>query len=94
MVGNARGELAEHTTLGTAAAGDREQRGGPNPTHALFGKHGQTLIEVLDEEGTSIGVRRFGEGGSADILGINPNTLRSRMKKLGLGGARDYRSKD
>jgi transcriptional regulator with GAF, ATPase, and Fis domain len=36
----------------------------------------------------------YGEGGSADILGINPNTLRSRMKKLGLGGARDYRSKD
>jgi formate hydrogenlyase transcriptional activator len=39
------------------------------------------------------GGKLYGEGGSADILGINPNTLRSRMKKLGLGGARSYRSK-
>ena len=39
------------------------------------------------------GGKLYGAGGSADILGINPNTLRSRMKKLGLGGARDYRSK-
>ena len=38
------------------------------------------------------GGKLYGEGGSADLLGINPNTLRSRMKKLGLGGARDYRS--
>jgi transcriptional regulator with GAF, ATPase, and Fis domain len=35
----------------------------------------------------------YGPGGSADLLGVNPNTLRSRMKKLGLGGARDYRSR-
>jgi transcriptional regulator with GAF, ATPase, and Fis domain len=39
------------------------------------------------------GGKLYGEGGSADLLGINPNTLRSRMKKLGLGGARDYRSR-
>ncbi len=35
--------------------------------------------------------RLYGDGGAAEILGINPNTLRSRMKKLGLGGARAYR---
>jgi transcriptional regulator with GAF, ATPase, and Fis domain len=35
----------------------------------------------------------YGTGGAAELLGINPNTLRSRMKKLGLGGARDYRFK-
>jgi transcriptional regulator with GAF, ATPase, and Fis domain len=34
----------------------------------------------------------YGPGGCADLLGVNPNTLRSRMKKLGLGGARDFRS--
>ena len=34
----------------------------------------------------------YGPGGSADLLGVNPNTLRSRMKKLGLGGARDFRA--
>jgi len=26
-----------------------------------------------------------GPGGAADLLGINPNTLRSRMRKLGIG---------
>ncbi|MCP4659171.1 MAG: sigma-54-dependent Fis family transcriptional regulator, partial [bacterium] len=35
----------------------------------------------------------YGPGGSAELLGINPNTLRSRMKKLGLGGARSFGSK-
>ncbi len=35
----------------------------------------------------------YGKGGAAEILGLNPNTLRSRMKKLGLGGARDFSSK-
>jgi len=39
------------------------------------------------------GGKLYGEGGAADILGINPSTLRSRMKKLGLGGARKHRIK-
>ena len=34
----------------------------------------------------------YGEGGCAELLGLNPNTLRSRMQKHGLGGARDHRS--
>ena len=34
----------------------------------------------------------YGENGAAAILGINPNTLRSRMKKLGLGGAKSHRA--
>mgnify|MGYP001826998692 CR=1 FL=1 len=38
------------------------------------------------------GGKLYGPGGSAELLGINPNTLRSRMKKLGLGGARSYRT--
>jgi transcriptional regulator with GAF, ATPase, and Fis domain len=33
----------------------------------------------------------YGPGGAASLLGINPSTLRSRMRKLGLGGARDHR---
>lgn len=33
----------------------------------------------------------YGPRGAADLLEINPNTLRSRMKKLGLGGARSFR---
>lgn len=33
----------------------------------------------------------YGQYGAAELLDINPNTLRSRMKKLGLGGARSFR---
>ncbi len=33
----------------------------------------------------------YGQHGAAALLDINPNTLRSRMKKLGLGGARSFR---
>lgn len=33
----------------------------------------------------------YGQFGAAELLDINPNTLRSRMKKLGLGGARSFR---
>ncbi len=33
----------------------------------------------------------YGPQGAAELLDINPNTLRSRMKKLGLGGARSFR---
>jgi transcriptional regulator with GAF, ATPase, and Fis domain len=39
------------------------------------------------------GGKLYGPGGSAELLGINPNTLRSRMKKLGLGGARQHRGR-
>ena len=37
------------------------------------------------------GGRVYGDGGAAAILGINASTLRSRMKKLGLGGAKEHR---
>jgi transcriptional regulator with GAF, ATPase, and Fis domain len=37
--------------------------------------------------------RLYGEGGAAQLLELNPSTLRSRMLKLGLGGARDHRSR-
>jgi formate hydrogenlyase transcriptional activator len=31
------------------------------------------------------GGRIYGEGGAAEILGLPPTTLQSRMKKLGVG---------
>jgi transcriptional regulator with GAF, ATPase, and Fis domain len=34
--------------------------------------------------------RLYGKGGAAELLGINGSTLYSRMKKLGLGGARSF----
>ena len=39
------------------------------------------------------GGKVYGAGGAAELLDINPNTLRSRMKKLGLGGARSFRAR-
>jgi DNA-binding protein Fis len=30
------------------------------------------------------GGRTHGSGGAGELLGINPNTLRSKMKKLGI----------
>ncbi len=43
----------------------------------LFSKHIRT---VLKQTKGKVG----GEGGAAELLGINPNTLRSRMRKLGI----------
>ena len=58
----------------------------------------QPLVSLVEMERRHIqralrhtGGKLYGEDGAAAILGINPNTLRSRMKKLGLGGARSYR---
>ena len=39
------------------------------------------------------GGKLWGPGGAAELLGLNPSTLQSRMKKLGLGGARDHRAR-
>lgn len=37
--------------------------------------------------------RIYGEGGTAAMLGLKPSTLQSRMKKLGLGTAREWKKK-
>lgn len=47
----------------------------------------QHIERVLRATGGQI----YGPRGAAALLEINPNTLRSRMKKLGLGGARSFR---
>jgi transcriptional regulator with GAF, ATPase, and Fis domain len=35
-----------------------------------------------------VGRKVSGKGGAAEVLGINPNTLRHRMRKLGIGFGR------
>jgi DNA-binding NtrC family response regulator len=40
----------------------------------------QHIRKILDRTGGKI----HGPGGAADLLGINPSTLRNRMKKLGI----------
>ncbi|UCH98629.1 MAG: sigma-54-dependent Fis family transcriptional regulator, partial [Candidatus Aminicenantes bacterium] len=38
------------------------------------------IRKILDRTGGKI----HGPGGAADLLGINPSTLRNRMKRLGI----------
>ncbi len=55
----------------------------------------QTLEEVernyISEVLGACGGRIAGAGGAADVLGLHPNTLRSRMKKLGVAASRTTR---
>ncbi len=71
--------------------------GGSNPT-AIAPSNGGPLLTLQEMERRHIeralqstDGKISGKGGAAEILGINPNTLRSRMKKLGLGGGRGFR---
>jgi transcriptional regulator with GAF, ATPase, and Fis domain len=65
----------------------------PSPTPAtteivtLEEMERQHISRALNHTGGKL----YGDGGAAELLGINPNTLRSRMKKLGLGGARSFK---
>lgn len=68
----------------TSAAAPRADDGAPATLEDLERSHIDRVLRLTNG-------RLYGEGGAAEILGINPNTLRSRMKKLGLGGARAYR---
>jgi transcriptional regulator with GAF, ATPase, and Fis domain len=70
----------------------RSGRAEPRPrakdeTPTLLAVERLHIQEVLKLTGGKL----YGEGGAAQILGINPSTLRSRMKKLGLGGAKSHR---
>ncbi len=58
--------------------GAEAERGGFPTLDEVMSKHIQLALEQTRG-------RIYGPGGAADLLGINPNTLRSRMKKLGLG---------
>lgn len=51
------------------------------PLEIVIRRH---IEDVLERSGGRIS----GAGGAADLLGLNPSTLRGRMRKLGLGPAR------
>ena len=54
----------------------------------------RSLDELVSEHITQTLARTRGKingkDGAAAMMGVNPSTLRSRMQKLGLGGARDH----
>jgi len=45
------------------------------------------ILNALERTGGKV----YGKGGAAELLDLNANTLASRMRKLGLGGARQHR---
>jgi transcriptional regulator with GAF, ATPase, and Fis domain len=50
------------------------------PAKGLEAMERDHILKILQETGWKI----EGEGGAASILGLHPNTLRSRIKKLGI----------
>ncbi|HEX9592850.1 MAG TPA: sigma 54-interacting transcriptional regulator [bacterium] len=95
--GNVR-ELVNHLERATILAGRGDLAVGevrPAPPAPSATEGLQTLETVerryIDRVLRATGGKIYGPGGAAEILGINGSTLASRMRKLGLGGARDYR---
>ena len=85
----------ERLTLTPAPAG-RELPAQP-PVRSKAPTDFPTLTE-LEREHIKAALQRtegrvHGERGAAKLLGLHPNTLASRMKKLGLGGAKDFRGR-
>ena len=74
----------EHLTFGHIididAPSYRWAPGGVQETQRLDELEARHIEAVLDK----VGRRVSGKGGAADLLGINPNTLRHRMRKLGI----------
>jgi len=75
-----QGDTAAATSRGTAGTGQE-----PLPTLSqVERRHIRRVLQLTNG-------KIYGDDGAASILGINPNTLRSRMKKLDLGGAKNHR---
>jgi transcriptional regulator with GAF, ATPase, and Fis domain len=73
--------------LGTAPAADPTPRVGPPPVpspDAPFATLDQAMSMHLEAALTKTGGQVEGAGGAAKLLGINPHTLRARMRKLGV----------
>jgi len=73
----------DHGEPGTATPGVAE-KASLVTLEEMERRHIRAALEATDG-------KIYGEDGAAAVLAINPNTLRSRMRKLGLGGARDFR---
>ena len=51
-----------------------------NPVRSLQEIERESILKVLEETAWRI----EGKNGAADILGLNPSTLRGRMRKFGI----------
>ncbi len=67
---------------------------GPAPVSGRSGEDGAirpldaVIVEHIERALASVGGRIEGPDGAASLLGINPHTLRARMRKLGIDWAR------
>jgi len=64
----------EERTGASSAAGPEDK---PLELDAVVSSHIRRVLEMADG-------RVHGKGGAAELLGINPSTLRYRMKQLGI----------
>ncbi|PIU79997.1 MAG: AAA family ATPase [Nitrospirae bacterium CG06_land_8_20_14_3_00_70_43] len=93
--GNVR-ELVNHLERATILAGPGERAIDEAPPAAPVAREGFATLaarerDYIDRVLRATGGKIYGPGGAAELLGIHGSTLASRMRKLGLGGARDYR---
>ncbi len=58
------------------------------PSAARIPTLDEAVTEHIERALASVGGRIEGQGGAAELLGINPHTLRARMRKLGIDWAR------
>jgi len=75
--------------LAVAPRSDGERAAAPPPREEPNGANGSgsldaAMVRTIEEALRATGGRIEGAGGAADRLGINPHTLRSRMRKLGV----------
>jgi transcriptional regulator with GAF, ATPase, and Fis domain len=84
----ARASIGDGAANGGAGASGANEGGGSDDTNVSLEAMEKRHIErTLARTGGRI----YGAGGAAERLGLPPSTLRSRMERLGLGGARDFR---
>lgn len=83
LIQNRSGALSFETLPAAHAQADHEvpRKSGPNPNVlSLQEINSRHIRQALEMAGGKIN----GPGGAAQILGLNPSTLRARMKKLGI----------
>jgi transcriptional regulator with GAF, ATPase, and Fis domain len=68
--------------------GREEAQGGPAPEAGGLRTLDEASSDHIRRALSATGGKIHGPGGAAELLGINPNTLRSRMKKLGIAHKR------
>jgi transcriptional regulator with GAF, ATPase, and Fis domain len=82
-----RGSTAAGSASGSAGGAPAAAGSAPFPTlKEMERRHIEQALELR-------GGRIYGADGCAELLGIHPSTLRSRMQKLGMGGARAARAR-